>query len=142
MRVTDLIVIVVVSVQGVSLGLAGSSSAVLCVEADGRSEVEASGCDCPSTHNTSPEAGALAYHESDAISDEECDPCLDIPLGNAADRLSSRVVSRKNSTFYTFSSVAVVHSTSGTVYHLANESSILRFNRGNPNVTLSLPLVI
>lgn len=83
---------------GVLLALpagAASSGAVFCIEADGSVSLEGTGCDCASErggHSVGHGGELEVSEETNAVdaADEQCKPCVDIPLLGGYERLSQR----------------------------------------------------
>lgn len=114
MRIVNSIAVLTVFTQLMSLGALQSFGAVLCVEADGHAEVEERGCDCASSHavDQTTENDSSAYHITVSPSDDDCKPCVDIPIGNAADRLTVRFASKDKTEPNKLPSAEVVRSIS------------------------------
>ena len=130
MRTVDFIVVLLVFTQLMSLGTLQSFGAVLCVEANGHVEVEERGCDCTSSHaaDQTAEKEASAYHATVSPSDDHCKPCVDIPIGNAADGLTVRFVSKDRTAPHKFPSAEVVYSMSQSAKGLPGSGRIARCN--------------
>jgi len=114
MRTVNFIAILTIFTQLMSLGALQSFGAVLCVEADGHAEVEERGCDCASSHavDQTSENDSSAYNVTVSPSDDKCKPCVDIPIGNAADSFTVRFVSRDKTEPNKLPSAEVVHTIS------------------------------
>lgn len=112
MRKFDFIVVLVVLTQLALLGNVQSFGAVLCVEADGRAEIEEHGCSCASSHTAEETAGQEvdASRVSVGPSDDHCKPCIDIPIGNLSDGLTVRILSKEATKPNTLPSADVAHS--------------------------------
>jgi hypothetical protein len=82
MRTVDFIVVVLAFTQLMSFGAVSSFGAVVCVESDGRAELEERGCDCTSSTATA------------SSREDNCEQCIDIPIENTPDGLTVRFVSK------------------------------------------------
>jgi hypothetical protein len=73
---------------------AGVFGAVLCIEADGHTELEEHGCVCTSAYSPDDKAKeeAEAHHATANVGDEGCEPCVDIPITMRTERHGARLI--------------------------------------------------
>ena len=140
MRLFDSIVVLVVVVQLTLLGSIQTLGAVLCIEADGRAEVEELGCNWALSHDEGQEVdGPLATEE---LNQDHCQSCVDIPSGIGINRVAVRVLSKEQTEPNTLPAAEIVRSIPEPVNHLRilvlNTSHI----RVNSTATILAPLRI
>lgn len=130
MRIFASIVVLVVVMQLTLQGAFQSSDAVLCVEADGHAAVEELGCDC----TTDPTTGEDVDVNQSTVSPsgEHCTPCVDIPIGNGANRFAVRVVSKEKTEPNTLPSAELVHAIPEPTNSFFILTWALPRDRGNP----------